>query len=153
MGSENALNREPVLRGELAEVLERPRPDMLNDFGRRKRAKTRAGFEAFVSDETRKKSGREKIAGTCRIDNGVDREGRDSENVTLGYNDRTLLGSCHGAEDVFGAQLRHGGIKIRRLIKRMQFAFIGEKDLHRTGADKAKELVAVTIDAKGIGQG
>ena len=74
------LDRKPVLLRELAKVFKRPRPDMLDDFGCRQRAKTRAGFEAFILGETSKKSGREEIAGARRIDNIVDREGRHGEN-------------------------------------------------------------------------
>ena len=64
-----------------------------------------------------------------------------------------MLGAGDDAEDIFAAQLRGGRAEIRRLIKRMQFTFVGEHDLHRPRADKPKELIAVTIDAKGIGQG
>jgi hypothetical protein len=147
------LDRKPVLRRELAKVFERPRPDVLDDFGGGKRAKARTGFEAFVLAEPCQKSGREEIASACRIDNGIDGEGWHGENFAGGYDNRTVFGAGDDAEDIFAAQLRGGGVEIRCLIKRMQLTFVGEEDLHRPRADEPKELIAVTIDAKAIGQG
>ena len=50
------LDRNPVLRGELAEVFLRPRANMLDDFRRGKSAEPRAGLKVLVFGKPGEKS-------------------------------------------------------------------------------------------------
>src|ERR1700730_18519413 len=147
------LDRNSVLRGELAEVRERPRADMLDDLGRRKGAQPRAGFEVLAFAEPGEKSSREEIASSRRVDNPVDWERGHGANLVARNDDRSPLGAGDDTEDIFGAQVGGGGVEFAGSIKRMQLALVGENDLHRARANEPKQLFAVPIDAKGIGQG
>src|ERR1700736_7079995 len=148
-----SLDRNSVLRGELAEVRERPRADMLDDLGRGKSAQPRAGFEVLAFAEPGEKSPREEIACSRRVDNPLDWERGHGENLVARNDDRSPLRAGDDSEDILSAQQGGGGVEIAGLIKRMQLALVGENDLHRAGANEPKKLLAVTIDAKGIGEG
>src|ERR1700730_11173138 len=126
---------------------------MLDDLGRGEGAEPRAGFEVIAFGQPGEKSRREEIAGSRRVDNPVDWERGHGENLVARNDDRSPLGAGDDTEDIFGTQLGGGGDEIAGLIKRMQLALVGENDLHRARANEPKKLLAVTIDAKGIGEG
>ena len=99
-----SLDREPVLRGELGEVHERPRADVLDDLGRGEGAKPRAGFEVLVFAEPGEKSSGEEIACARRVDNPLDWERGLGENLVSRNDGRSPLRAGDDSEDILSAQ-------------------------------------------------
>src|SRR6476620_362349 len=143
--------RQSAFRGELSEVGDGARADMLDDLSRRQRAETRAGLVIAAANEAGQEAGGKEVAGAGRVDKIVDRRGRHRARPVVADDDTPFLRTRDDGEDALPLQRLDRGFEIGGLVQRMQLALIAEDDIERAAAHEIDEFVAIEIDAKRVG--
>ena len=153
LGWNVALGEQPVVAGELQQVLLRAGAEMRNDLGRRQRAERRALAVRKILCVAGEEAGREQIAGAGRVDDFLDRKGRRRDDAgALGHHHASRRARDDAQQAGFALQLLERRVEIGGLIQRVQLALIGEQNIDDAVANQLEKFVAVAVDAKGVGE-
>src|SRR5690606_37522038 len=145
-------HRQAVVDRHVLEALLRAGAEVLDDFRRGEGAEAGAGAVIVVAGEAEEEARGEEVAGAGGIHELVDGEGRHRRRLLTRDDEAALFRTGDDAERALAAEGGDRRVEVRRLVEALQFVLVGEDDVDLAVAHQRQELVAVAVDAEGIGQ-